>query len=167
MNEQHDRSIITAIRKMSGTFDVDQVYLVTGMVTAINETAGTCTVEAISGNATTEIKNVEFQTVVSDGILIIPRLNSEVKVLFSKYTDPFIVQYSEVEKIYLSAEITQWEDGSLGGMVKVIDLTQKLNDIENKINTIITWGATVTPPLATSPLIPTQRADIENTKILQ
>lgn len=180
MNEQHDRSIISAIRKMTGTYDADQVYLVTGKVTAINEAAGTCTVEAISGNATTELTNVEFQTVVSDGVLIIPRIDSEVKVLFSKYTDPFIAQYSEVEKIYLSADLVQFEDGNLGGMVKVISLTDKLNTIENKINSIITAynshthsngnaGAPTGTPLTpiSGSLTPTNRTDIENQKIKQ
>lgn len=180
MNEQHDRSIITAIRKMTGTFNIDQIYLVTAKVTEVNETAGTCTVEAISGNASTEIQNVEFQTVVSDGILIIPRIDSEVKVLFSNYTDPFIVQYSEVEKMYLSADLVQFDDGQLGGMVKVISLTSKLNAIENKINSIISTfnahthsngggGSPTGSPLSTisGTLTPTNRTDIENTTITQ
>lgn len=180
MNEQHDRSIISAIQKMTGTYNIDQVYLVTGKVTAVNETSGTCTVEAISGNASTEIQNVEFQTVVSDGVLIIPRVDSEVKVLFSKYTDPFIVQYSEVEKMYLAADLVQFNDGQLGGMVKVISLTDKLNAIENKVNSIITafnshthtngnLGAPTGAPIVpiTGTLTPTNKSDIENTTITQ
>lgn len=180
MNEQHDRSIISAIQKMTGTYNIDTVYLVTGKVTEVNEASGTCTVEAISGNASTEIQNVEFQTVVSDGVLIIPRVDSEVKVLFSKYTDPFVVQYSEVEKMYLSADLVQFNDGQLGGMVKVISLTDKLNAIENKVNSIIasfnshvhTSGGAGSPTTTpTSPisgtLTPTNRTDIENTTITQ
>jgi hypothetical protein len=165
---------------MTGTYNIDQLYLVTGKVSEINEANGTCTVEAISGNASTEITNVEFQTVVSDGVLIIPRIDSEVKVLFSKYTDPFIVQYSEVEKIYWAGDLIQFNDGELGGMVKVISLTDKLNTIENKINSIISTfnshthsnggggsptGAPLSPISGT--LTPTNRTDIENTTIKQ
>lgn len=181
MNEQHDRSLITAIRKMAGTDGVDQVYLVTGKVESVDEAAGTCVVDAISGNATTQIIDVEFQAVVSDGLLIIPRVGSEVKVLFSKFTDPFIVQYSEVEKIYLSADLTQFEDGALGGMVKVIPLTKKLNDIENDINNLKTIFSSWVPvpndggaalKLASASwysqqIIPTKQSEIENTKIVQ
>lgn len=152
---------------MTGTYNIDTVFLVTANVTKVDEATGICTVETISGNASIELTNVELQTVISDGILVIPRINSEVKVVYSKYTTPFIVQYSEVEKIFLSADLVQFDDGEKGGMVKVIDLTKKLNDIENKINDIITWGGTVTPPLITIPLTPTQRADIENTIITQ
>ena len=180
MNASHDRAIISSIQKMTGTYNIDTVYLVTGKVTSVDENAGTCSVTAISGNASTEIDGVEFQTVISDGVLIIPKVDSEVKVIFSKYTTPFIVQYGDVDKIYLAAELVQFNEGNLGGMVKVIELTQKLNDIENKVNSVISTfnshthtsggsGSPTTPP--TSPisgtLTPTQQSDIENDKILQ
>ena len=180
MNESHDRSIISSIRKMTGTYDMDTVFLVTGKVTEISADESTCTVEAISGNATTEIQKVEFQTVISDGLLIIPRIDSEVKVLFSKYTDPFIVQYSEVEKVYIASDLVQFNKGDMGGLVKVISLTDKLNDIEDKVNAIINSfnshahsngnaGAPTGTPMVTisGTLTPTQRADIENTEITQ
>jgi len=152
---------------MAGTYNSDTNYLVTGTVSKVDEAAGTCDVDAITGSATTEIQGVELQTVVSDGLLIIPKIGSEVKVLFSKYTTPFIVQYSEVEKMYLSGTLIQFNDGKLGGLVTVNELVNKLNALENKLNSIITWGATVTPPLVTTPLIPTVRDEIENTIITQ
>lgn len=180
MNASFDRSIISAVQKMTGTYNIDTVYLVTANVLSVDEAAGTCSVEGISGNATTDIDGVEFQTVIADGVLIIPKVGSEVKVLFSKYTTPFIVQYSEVDKIYLAAELVQFSDGNLGGMVKVIDLTTKLNNLENKVNAILSSfnshthtsggaGSPTTPPLApiAGTLTPTQRADIENTLIKQ
>lgn len=180
MNENFDRSIISAVQKMTGTFNIDTVYLVTGNVSSIDEAAGTCSVEAISGKAATNIDNVEFQTVISDGLLIIPKIGSEVKVIFSKYTTPFIVQYSDIDKIYIGAEYVQFNEGNLGGMVKVIDLTTKLNNLENKVNAILSTfnshthtsggaGSPTTPPIApiSGTLTPTQRADIENTLIKQ
>jgi hypothetical protein len=180
MNANYDRSIIASVQKMTGTYNIDTVYLVTGNVLSVDEAAGTCSVEAISGNAATNIDGVEFQTVIADGVLIIPKIDSEVKVLFSKYTTPFIVQYSEVDKIYLGAELVQFNDGNLGGMVKVIDLTTKLNNLENKVNDILTAfnahthtstapSTPTTPPLApiVGTLTPTQQTDIENTLIVQ
>ena len=180
MNEQHDRSIITAVRRMAGTYNADTIFLVTAQVVSVDAAAGRCSVEAISGRSSTSIDNVEFQAVVSDGLLLIPRVGSEVKVLMSTYTEPFIVQYSEVEKAFISADLIQFNDGALKGLVKVIELTQKLNDIENKVNSIISTfnshlhtsggaGAPTSP--TTSPisgtLTPTQQSDIENPVITQ
>lgn len=180
MNEQNDRSITSAIRKLAGTYNVDTIYLVTGKVLSVDETAGTCSVEAVTGKATTTIEGVEFQTTISDGLLIIPKVDSEVKVLFSTYTTPFIAQYGDVEKMYLAADLIQFNDGALEGIVKVIELTQKLNNIENKVNSIISTfnshthtsggaGAPTTPPMApiSGTLTLTQKADIENPIITQ
>jgi len=181
MNVTYDRSIVTAVQKLTGTFNQDTVFLVTANVISVDEIKGLCSVETISGNASTTLNNVELQTVISDGILIVPRVDSEVKVIYSKYTTPFIVQYSEVEKIYFSADLVQFDDGVLGGMVKVIELTTKLNNLENDINILKTafnsWapisgdgGAALKTVAATwsgSQLTPTQQADIENTKITQ
>jgi hypothetical protein len=179
---------------MAGTYNADTIFLVTAQVTAVNAAAGRCTVEAISGRSSTSIDNVEFQAVVSDGLLFIPRVGSEVKVLMSTYTEPFIVQYSEVEKAYISADLIQFNDGALGGLVKVIELTQKLNTLENDINdlkakfqslvTTITIAAGIAPAApvtngtalgwfnpflayATQQITPTQQADIENPVITQ
>jgi hypothetical protein len=67
--------------------------------------------------------------------------------------------------------------GEFGGLVKVVELTQKLNNLENKVNEIITTFGTHThtvimlgAPTATTAtpivgnLTVSQRADIENTK---
>jgi aromatic ring-opening dioxygenase LigB subunit len=180
MNEQNDRSIITAIKKMAGTYNADTLYLVTGRVVSVDEEAGTCSVEAVTGKATTNIEGVELQTTVSDGILVIPKKDSEVKVLFSTYTTPFIVQYGEVEKVIISPDLVQFNDGALGGMVKVKELTKKLNALENKVNSIVstfnshthTSGSSGAPTTPTSSpisgtLTPTQVADIENPLIVQ
>lgn len=138
MNEQHDRSIISSIQKMAGSYNADTVYLVTGTVSKVDEGAGTCDVDAITGNATTEIQGVEFQAVVSDGVCIVPAIGSEVKVCFSKYTQPFIVQYSEVDKMYLSGVQIQFNNGSFDGLVKISDLTSKLNNLKTELTTELT-----------------------------
>jgi hypothetical protein len=85
MNEQNDRAITSAIQKLAGTYNVDTIYLVTGRVLSVDEGAGTCSVEAVTGKATTTIDGVELQTTISDGLLIVPKVDSEVKVLFSTY----------------------------------------------------------------------------------
>jgi hypothetical protein len=178
MNDNSDRGILAAVRKMTGTYDLDQVYLVTGTCSNIDEAAGTCDVDAISGNATTTISAVRFQAAIGDGIDCVPVDGSVVKVLFSKYTTPLIVQYSDIEKVFLAADLVQFNDGALGGLVKVIDLTTKLNNLENKVNSIISIfnahlhtsggaGSPTTPPTSSvsGTLSLTSRGDIEDTII--
>ena len=178
MNENSDRSILAAVQKMTGTYNLDQVYLVTGTCTNIDEAAGTCDVEAVSGNASTLISGVKFQAAIGDGVDYVPTEGSVVKVLFSKYTTPLIVQYSDIEKMFIAATAIQYNDGALGGLVNVIDLTEKLNNLENKVNSIINTfnththtsggaGSPTTPPTAaiSGTLTPTNRADIEDTNI--
>ena len=169
MNEQHDRSIISSIQKMAGSYNADTVYLVTGTVSKIDESAGTCDVDAITGNATTEIQGVEFQAVVSDGICLIPLIGSEVKVCMSKYTDPFIVQYSEVDKMYLSGAKIQINNGNFKGLIKIEDLTNKLNNLKSeitielgKISAAITALGGVYNPGNLSQFV---KSDYENTKV--
>jgi len=191
MNENSDRGILASVQKMTGTYNLDQLYLVTGTCKNIDEAAGSCDVEAVSGNATTTISGVKFQAAIGDGVDYIPVENSVVKVLFSKYTTPFIVQYSDVDKMIIAANsgVNHFDEyafdcdkivfngGSLGGLVKVIELTNKLNNLENKVNSMISTfnshlhtsggaGAPTTPPTApiSGTLTPTQQNDIEDTK---
>lgn len=165
MNAQHDRSIVTAIQKMAGTFSTDPVTLLTAKIISVDEGVGTCICEAVTGDSTTNVEGVELQTTISDGILIIPTIGSEVKVLFSKYTTPFIVQYSDVEKLYIAGNLIQFNSGNFGGLAKVQGLLAALNKIETKINILTTWAATVTPPLTTPPLTLTTITDIEDSTI--
>jgi len=180
MNEQNDRSITSAIKKLAGTYNVDTIYLVTGRVLSVDEAAGTGLVEAVTGKATTTINGVELQTTISDGLLMIPKIDSEVKVLFSTYTTPFIVQFGDLDKIYIAAELIQFNDGALKGLVKVVELKTKLNNLENKVNSIISAfnshthtstlvGTPTTPPTVpiSGTLTPTTQADIENPIITQ
>jgi len=88
---------------------------------------------------------------------------------------------SEVENIYIDTQgDTIFNGGTLDGMVKVGDLVTKLNNLENKVNDLVTWSSThthtgVTPgPGSTGTavgvvgtLTPTQQSELENTKIKQ
>jgi hypothetical protein len=186
MNESYNRSLVSAVQKLAGTYNADTVSILTGKVLSVDENAGTCKVEAITGSATTDVDGVELQTVVADGLLFIPKVDSEVKIAYSTYTTPFIVQYGDLDKIVIAAETSidifcediKFNDGTFKGLVKVVELTSKLNDIEDKVNSIISTfnshthgngnqGAPTTPPTSSisGTLTPTQQADIENPKI--
>jgi hypothetical protein len=141
----------------------DMVYFNDCEVISTNEDERTCIVQ----NGVNEIE-VRLMPVVDDGVLIIPVIGSTISILQSDRYDPVIVQYSEVEKIVLMG-------GDNKGLVKVVELKNKLNAVENQMNNILNVLKTTTIPLAPSgtypfaplyasinPLTPTQQTDIEN-----
>ena len=152
-----DFNIISAIQKMSGGQNEDKVRLLQCSVDSVDSDNRICGVTTITGSATLSFE-AQLMAGAADGFLIEPKVGSMVYVLLSKYTLPFVVQYSDVTAYAINGD-------EFGGLVKVVELTQKLNALEAKVNSIITWGGTVTPPLATAPLTPTQQTEIENKTI--
>lgn len=152
------------------TRDNDLVRLLLCNVESVDIQKRIALVTTISGSTSFEFE-VNLQTSVSDGLIIVPKVDSDVVVLFSKNTNPLIIQYSDIDEYILNGV-------DFGGMVKVIELTEKINNLENKLNDLITACSnqivTLAPsgtfPLApyftsVTPLIQTQQSEIENTII--
>ncbi len=101
---------------------------------------------------------VKLMTSVGDGLLLIPEVGSSVSVL-----DGQIIGYSDLDEIWLSGQ-------QYGGLVKVSELVDKLNNLENKVNSVITTfnahthASTGSPavPQLTGTLTPTTINDLEN-----
>lgn len=166
-----DREIQEAVEKLSGTKGLDTVTVVECTVESVDVSARTCDCKTISG---VPVSGVRLMAEVDDGILVLPAVDSVVIVGYSKTVTPFVCQFSTIDRVLVitgdtTVEIKdgliQFNDGSHDGLVKIKDLVTKLNNIETKLNIIIAWGATVTPPLATDPMINTQQSELENTKI--
>lgn len=162
--------ITKTIQELAGTRNQDEVKLYQCNVNSIDLSKRTANVTTITGTA-----NLTFDALltagISDGFVIKPEIGSMVYVLTSKYTLPFIVTFSDITQFDIMG-------GEFGGLVKVVELTQKLNNLENKVNEIITTFGTHThtvimlgAPTATTAtpivgnLTVSQRAEIENTKI--
>lgn len=182
-----DRLIKEAVRQLSG-FTTDQARIVPAEVVSVNQDARTCKVKTVGGAASVDIENVRLMESVDDGFLLIPAVGSTIIVAHSTYNLPFVLLFSKLDKVLLiggecSVEISEkikLNGDNLGGLVKIIKLTEKLNNLENKVNGIInqfnlhthtgvttgpgTSGTTATP--ITGTLTPTQQSDIENEKIL-
>lgn len=170
------REIIEAIQKITGTQLKDDATILVGTVDSVDASKRSCVITSVSSKGRVTIEDVQLMADIDDGFLLVPKIDSTVIVCYSTYNKPFVALFSELERVLLvvgdsTLEVTgseiKFNGGLLGGLVKVSDLVSRLNDIENKVNAIITWGATVTPPLATGPLTPTTRANIENEKIKQ
>ena len=126
-----------------------------GTVVSIDDVARTCVVNVLDSE--TDIPGVRLHVsgISENGAYYKPAIDSLVGIMPLFSFEYAVVLYSKISEIVFL-------DGSFGGIVKVEDLTTKLNNLENKVNAIITWGATVSPPLTTPPLVTTNQAEIEN-----
>lgn len=111
-----------------------------------------------------------------------PAINSRVLIMQLADSDEWVVlKCGAVSNIFINAPQINFNNGSLGGLVKVADLVSKINVLENDINAIKTvfksWvivpsdgGAalkTLAATWANATLTKTVKADLENTKIKQ
>lgn len=182
-----DRSINTAILKMSGQFKTDTVKYIVGTVKSVDK--NTCVVTCVSGDSPIDIPNVLLQAEVCDGLLITPKVDSTVFVCVSIYNPPYVAMFSDIDEFYLqvgdsSLTITndgkiKLNDGSYDGLIQIKELVKKINALENLVNNILTTLKSTTIPLAPSGTYPfaplysalnnispiTQQADIENKDI--
>ena len=116
---------------------------------------------------TAKVKDVGEFTVtlmpeVSDGLLLKPSVGSTVCVL-----QGIIIAYSEIDEIWLRGQ-------QFGSLIKITELVDKLNNLEDKVNSIVTTynshthasSSSPAVPLVTgSPLTPTTINDLENPNV--
>jgi hypothetical protein len=157
-----------------------EIYSVLCRVISVDNTERTCEVEPLNGNS--ELFGVRFQANIelTEGIYIEPKVNSHVIIGFLNPVQALVLQYSEVENVYIDTNgDTIFNGGTNFGMVKVADLVQKLNALETKVNDLIIALQGVVIPLAPSGTYPfapifspitiinplTQQSDLENTKV--
>ncbi len=163
-----DRKTTEAIQKIAGTWNKDHVTMVTCEVTAVDLSTRSCTCLPIGGTAITEIEGVQLMCIVDDGFLLIPALNSTVIVAISIKNNPFIVQYSEIDKALLvTLNGIQFQGGELGGLPVSEYVAIRLNLIENAFNQLNIKVNALAPTPVIPPLINTTTANIANNSITQ
>lgn len=163
------RDLIEAIRTIAETKELAEYESVVAKVSDVNTATNTCTCTPIDGNP--KLINVMLSVDKSKGFLLIPKNDSLVVVTQYSQTTAFISMVSDVDQIYLCGDDEE-------GMVTVKSLTDKLNNLENKVNDLIvacssqvvTLAPSGTFPLASyfasvTPLVPTNKTQIQNTKV--
>lgn len=163
------------------------VQVVVGKVTDIDESNATCTV-SIQGEPIRY--DVQLRSVVNsnDGFVIIPELNSYVLlgIINNNPVHSFIVAYSDIQKVLIKntdgitfeiSNTIKLNGNQYGGLVKIKELVQRLNAIENAFNELLNdykmhnhthpQGATtgLIIPNTQMPLNNTTINDLENNKI--
>lgn len=133
----------------------------------------TLTCYCVPLNEDADIINVRLMANIDNGFLLIPEVDSIVVVSFLSDDSAYVSLVSKVSEVHLNGK-------NFDGLVKINDLVEKLNNLENKVNTIIStynahthvassFGTPTTTPVApvTGTLTPTIKQDLENITILQ
>ena len=110
-------------------------------------------------------------TATTTGFVLVPKVGSIVLVSFLADTEYYVSMVSDVDTIFLNGN-------NYEGIVKAVDLSQKLNNLENLVNDLVVKynahihpGGTilgntgVTTMLETTVLTPTIPANIENATV--
>lgn len=182
--------IAQKIQMLNGSYGVSNATILTCIVRSVNANDRYALVEPINDNL--EPFRAYIMPCVEDGMLIVPSIDSEVKIIFNEFVAPSIFQYSKIDQIlFVSGGVPLFmKDGLMslygvdnGGIPIAQNVVDKVNRAENKINEIISkWNAfcssyvpgspTVTglpATLATSILTDiapiTQTSDIESTTV--
>lgn len=168
-----DRAIGIAISQLAGTHNQDNVFMFDAVVNSIDKPNRMCNVTKVGGETSGQL-DVRLMASKDDGCYVIPMVDSNVIVIGSNNVTAFVAQFSEVESI-------EWLGGENDGVPLVNPLLEKLNNLENDINTLksafSSWvflpgdgGAalkTISATWAGQQIQPTKKQDIEHTKIKQ
>jgi hypothetical protein len=119
----------------------------------------------------------------NDKNYIVPKVGSNVIVSMLDKNNAYISMFSEIEKIYLNSNEIIFNEGSLGGLIKINELTQKINELVTNYNQLVRFfnthvhtgtvligttplPLTIIPTTTSAPLTPLfNKVDFENTKI--
>lgn len=155
-----------------------EVYSVPAKVTEVDEDTRTIDVEPLNGDPEIFGVNLQADPEQEDGIVLIPTKDSTVLVTFLDNTRAFVSLFSQVDKVLVDIEEYTFNGGDNGGLINIEDLVTKLNNVENKVNTLLTTLKSITVPLAPSGSVPfapffssvtdlttTSKSDLEDDKI--
>lgn len=106
----------------------ERIYTTYATVKAVD--GSFCSVITFDGDEI--IEDVELQSVTSaNGMLLIPVIDSIVLVSWLSKNKPYVSMFSELDTVSLRGT-------DFGGLVKVKELTDRLNNIEEAFNNFVT-----------------------------
>lgn len=149
-----DNTISGLIRQIAGTDINIPVKICDCTVVSLDEENRICFVNSTSGNKTLNNFPVRYMLQVDDGELDVPQIDSVVSVIFSEFTEPYIVKSTELSKKEITIGNQSYEivgdkqtfnDGSYGGIPILKDpdnteagLLKKINNLEKQFNDLKT-----------------------------
>jgi len=127
---------------LSNTFGVDVPAVVFATVKSVDEDKRTCVCVPVNDKSVAEIPDVLISAIENDGQLKFPAVDSVVIIIRTAKNQPFIIKESDLSKYLLIAEEILFNGNEFGGLVKIIELTQKMNEKLSTIKTIFSTIAT-------------------------
>jgi hypothetical protein len=125
-----ERECTVALRKLVGT-PSDNTFVAT--VTSVD--GAVCTVSRITDLKEFSNVRLNVSSTEKQGIVITPKIDSDVSVTTTNGYDWFVSQYSEIEKITVDAEDTIIINGGTNeGLIKIKELTERLKNLESAFN---------------------------------
>lgn len=135
------------IQKNAGTYLKDIVSIVICTVDSVDKDNRVCDCTPIGGDADTSMPSVQLCAENDNGLLVFPEIGSTVIVGLSVRNTAFVIMSSALSNI-------QMLDGTFAGLVKVIELTAKLNVYEGILNNIIAANILIQAAGVSSPGTP-------------
>ena len=171
-----DRAIIESINKIVGNHKTDNVTYVNATVNSVDVNARTCNVTCVEGHTEYNV-TARLMACVDDGILIIPAIDSNVRIIFSRENVPFVCQYSEIENIYMTVNGKITYNHGTNTTAKADVLKTQLDIAKSRIDQIISainscapstteTGLTTIKTAVALIVISEDYSQIENTNIL-
>jgi len=125
------------IKKLSGRNTFNDITLYECEVIKVYPETRNVLCRSIGGIEVPDI-TASLMTTIGDGSYLIPRIGSTVYILINPLINPFIVHYGEIESAILETTVAiQLNGNEYGGIVKVDALTEKLNNLENVVNNLL------------------------------
>lgn len=143
-----------AVQALSGFNDLT-FEGVACIVSDVDLVSLTCTCTPIDGSS--EFYDVLLNADNDKGFTLIPKDNSVVIVQQTSHSTAYVSMVSKVDLIYLAGEIN-------GGLIKINELTAKLNQLVTQVAANFTAIA-ATYPYAVVPLTPFTPTDYQNNTV--
>lgn len=135
-----------AIQHLAKTKDVSffKSELCTVLSVTVNSNKKVISCESI--NSDSVFSEVDLSAEDNDGFIMSPKVGSNVIIGFSSKVDPFVMMFSEIDKViltagnsevYMDTSVIKMNGGDNGGMTKIDVLVNKLNTLENDMNALV------------------------------
>lgn len=139
-----DRAIIEAINKIVGNHKNDQVVYANATIDSVDIDSRTCVCTLIDNHTEYQI-TAKLTATVDDGLLLIPSIDSTVKIILSRDVEPFVCQYSGLEEVRIDAVDKIVFNNGENTTAKADILHEELNKAKARIDAIINAINTCVP----------------------
>lgn len=131
------------VAQLADTYGKSPLQLMVCTVVSVNKKDRTVSVTPVTDNLSAF--PAQLMSDVADGVLILPKVGSTVKVMLSEQATPTVVQYSDVDEVFIvtgGSSVKIYSTGielhgaNFGGIPKVWETAERIKRLEDDINTL-------------------------------